>query len=171
MLGSRTFCSASPIPPRTSCRGDGMLDPWARPLHYAAYTACFRREKMAAGRDTRGLKRGHQFDKVELYKFTTPESSDQALEKMVRDAEDVCQRLGIPYRIKELCTGELGFASRQSYDIEMWAPGMGEWLEVSSLSSCGDFQARRASIRYRPPPHPPPPLRPPPHRPRPPPPP
>jgi len=136
--------------PLTNLHRDEILEPGALPIHYVAYTACFRREKMAAGRDTRGLKRGHQFDKVELYKFTTPESSDEELEKMVLDAEDVCQRLGIPYRIKQLCTGELGFASRQSYDIEMWAPGMGEWLEVSSLSSCGDFQARRASIRYRP---------------------
>jgi len=136
--------------PLTNLHRDEILEPGALPIHYVAYTACFRREKMAAGRDTRGLKRGHQFDKVELYKFTTPESSDEELEQMVRDAEDVCQRLGIPYRIKELCTGELGFASRKSYDIEMWAPGMGEWLEVSSISSCGDFQARRASIRYRP---------------------
>jgi seryl-tRNA synthetase len=135
--------------PLTNLHRDEILEPGSLPIHYVAYTACFRREKMAAGRDTRGLKRGHQFDKVELYKFTVPESSDNELQKMVRDAEDVCQRLEIPYRIRQLCTGELGFASRESYDIEMWAPGMREWLEVSSCSNCGDFQARRASIRYR----------------------
>ena len=95
-------------------------------------------------------KRQHQFDKVELYKFVAPENSDEELEKMVNDAEEVCRRLGIPYRVKQLCTGDLGFASAKSYDIEMWAPGCGEWLEVSSCSDCGDFQARRANIRFRP---------------------
>ena len=105
---------------------------------------------MSAGKDTRGLKRGHQFDKVELYKFTEPATSNQELEKMVSDAEQVCQKLGLPYRVKQLCTADLGFASTKSYDIEMWAPGCGEWLEVSSCSNCGDFQARRANIRYRP---------------------
>jgi len=119
------------------------------PLNYVAYTACFRREKMAAGKDTRGIKRGHQFDKVELYKFTEPETSDQELGKLVRDAEEVCRRLGIPYRVVQLCTGDLGFAAAKSFDIEMWAPGCDEWLEVSSCSNCGDFQARRANIRYR----------------------
>ena len=136
--------------PLTNLHRDEILEPGSLPIYYVAYTACFRREKMAAGRDTRGLKRGHQFDKVEMYKFTTPDTSDDELQKMVRDAEDICRRLEIPYRIKELCTGELGFASRKSYDVEMWAPGMGEWLEVSSVSNCGDFQARRAGIRYRP---------------------
>jgi len=105
---------------------------------------------MAAGKDTRGIKRGHQFDKVELYKFTEPEDSDQELDKLVRDAEDICQHLGIPYRVVQLCTGDLGFAAAKSFDIEMWAPGCDEWLEVSSCSNCGDFQARRANIRYRP---------------------
>ncbi len=109
-----------------------------------------RREKMSAGKDTRGIKRGHQFDKVELYKFAEPANSDGELEKMVTDAEEVCQRLGLPYRVKQLCTADLGFASTKSYDIEMWAPGCGEWLEVSSCSNCGDFQARRANMRYRP---------------------
>jgi len=135
--------------PLTNLHRDEILEPGSLPIHYVAYTACFRREKMAAGRDTRGLKRGHQFDKVELYKFTTPETSDEEHEKLVRDAEEVCERLEIPYRIRQLCTGDLGFASKKSYDIEMWAPGMGEWLEVSSCSNCGDFQARRAGIRYR----------------------
>jgi len=115
-----------------------------------AYTPCFRREKMSAGKDTRGIKRGHQFDKVELYKFVAPDTSDEELDKMVGDAEEVCRRLDIPYRVLQLCTGDLGFAATKSYDIEMWASGCGEWLEVSSCSNCGDFQARRANIRFRP---------------------
>jgi seryl-tRNA synthetase len=105
---------------------------------------------MAAGTDTRGIKRGHQFDKVELYKVTDPESSDEALEKLVADAEDICRKLDIPHRVVQLCSGELGFAACKTYDIEVWAPGCDEWLEVSSCSNCGDFQARRANIRYRP---------------------
>jgi seryl-tRNA synthetase len=105
---------------------------------------------MSAGKDTRGIKRGHQFDKVELYKFVEPETSNEELDKMVDDAEDVCRKLNLPYRIKQLCTADLGFASSRSYDIEVWAPGCAEWLEVSSCSNCGDFQARRANIRYRP---------------------
>ncbi len=136
--------------PVTNLHRDEMLPPDALPLYYVAYTACFRREKMSAGKDTRGIKRGHQFDKVELYKFTEPETSNDELEKMVSDAEQVCQRLGLPYRVLQLCTGDLGFASSKSYDIEVWAPGCGEWLEVSSCSNCADFQARRANIRYRP---------------------
>jgi seryl-tRNA synthetase len=136
--------------PLTNLHRDEILPPDTLPLYYVAYTACFRREKMAAGKDTRGIKRGHQFDKVELYKFTEPETSDQELDKLVSDAEDVCRRLGIPYRVLQLCTGDLGFASIKSFDIEMWAPGCGEWLEVSSCSNCGDFQARRTNIRYRP---------------------
>ena len=136
--------------PLTNLHRDEILPPGTLPLCYAAYTACFRREKMSAGKDTRGIKRGHQFDKVELYKFTEPSASDEELEKLVSDAEKVCQRLELPYRVKQLCTGDLGFASQKSYDIEMWAPGCGEWLEVSSCSNCGDFQARRANIRYRP---------------------
>jgi seryl-tRNA synthetase len=136
--------------PLTNLHREEILEPGALPLYYVAYSACFRREKMAAGRDTRGIKRGHQFDKVELYKFTEPDNSLEELEKMVEDAEDVCRKLGIPYRVVQLCTGDLGFAATKAYDIEMWAPGCEEWLEVSSLSNCGDFQARRASIRYRP---------------------
>lgn len=136
--------------PLTNVHRDEMLAPGTLPLHYVAYTACFRREKMSAGKDTRGIKRGHQFDKVELYKYASPETSEEELEKMVGDAEDVCEKLGIPYRVLELCTGDLGFASMKSYDIEVWAPGCGEWLEVSSCSNCGDFQARRANIRFRP---------------------
>jgi len=136
--------------PITNLHRDEILPPGILPLYYVAYTACFRREKMSAGKDTRGIKRGHQFDKVELYKFTEPSTSDQELEKLVNDAEDVCQKLGLPYQVKQLCTADLGFASAESYDIEMWAPGCGEWLEVSSCSNCGDFQARRANIRHRP---------------------
>jgi len=136
--------------PLTNLHRDEILPPDTLPLYYVAFTACFRREKMSAGKDTRGIKRGHQFDKVELYKFVEPESSDQELERMVDNAEEVCRRLGIPYRVLELCSGDLGFASTKSYDIEMWAPGCGEWLEVSSCSNCGDFQARRANIRFRP---------------------
>jgi seryl-tRNA synthetase len=120
------------------------------PYYYVAYTACFRREKMSAGKDTRGIKRGHQFDKVEMYKFVEPETSCEELEKMVLDAEDVCKRLDLPYRILQLCTGDLGFGSTMTYDIEVWAPGCQEWLEVSSCSNCGDFQGRRANVRYRP---------------------
>ena len=136
--------------PLTNLHRDELLPPGTMPLYYVAYTACFRREKMSAGKDTRGIKRGHQFDKVELYKFAAPDSSDEELGKMVNDAEEVCRRLGIPYRVLELCTGDLGFASTKSYDIEMWAPGCGEWLEVSSCSNCGDFQARRTNVRFRP---------------------
>jgi seryl-tRNA synthetase len=120
------------------------------PLHYVAYTPCFRREKMSAGRDVRGIKRGHQFDKVEMYKFTLPENSPQELDAMVADAEQTLQELGLTYRIVQLCTGDLGFGSAITYDIEAWAPGVEEWLEVSSLSNVTDFQARRANIKYRP---------------------
>lgn len=136
--------------PLTNLHRDEVLPPGTLPVYYVAYTACFRREKMAAGKDTRGIKRGHQFDKVELYKFTEPETSDKELEKLIDSAEDVCRRLALPYRVLQLCTGDLGFASAKSFDIEMWAPGCDEWLEVSSCSNCGDFQARRANIRYRP---------------------
>ncbi len=136
--------------PLTNLHRDEILPPGTLPIHYVAHTACFRREKMAAGKDTRGIKRGHQFDKVELYKFTEPEASNQELDRLVTDAEEVCQRLDIPYRVVQLCIGDLSFAAVKTFDIEMWAPGCGEWLEVSSCSNCGDFQARRANIRYRP---------------------
>jgi seryl-tRNA synthetase len=136
--------------PLTNLHRDEILPPGVLPLNYAAYSACFRREKMSAGRDVRGIKRGHQFDKVEMYKLTTPETSYQELDAMLRDAEAVCQGLEIPYRLIEMCTGDLGFQAAKKYDLEMWAPGVEEWLEVSSLSNCTDFQARRANIRYRP---------------------
>jgi seryl-tRNA synthetase len=120
------------------------------PIHHVAYTACFRREKMSAGRDTRGLKRGHQFDKVEMVKFCTPETSGAELESLIANAEDVAQSLRIPYRVVQMCTGDLSFSAAAKFDIEMWAPGCKEWLEVSSCSNFKDFQARRANIRYRP---------------------
>jgi seryl-tRNA synthetase len=119
-------------------------------MYYVAHSPSFRRERAAAGKDTRGIKRVHQFDKVELYKLVTPETSGEELEKLVRSAEEVCRRLNIPYRVLELCTGDIGFQSAKSFDLEMWAPGCGEWLEVSSCSNCTDFQARRANIRFRP---------------------
>jgi seryl-tRNA synthetase len=136
--------------PLTNLHRDEILEPGVLPFYYVAYTACFRREKMSAGKDTRGIKRGHQFDKVELYKFVEAGKSDEELERMVRDASEVCEKLGLTYRIIQLCSGDLGFAATKSYDIEMWAPGCAEWLEVSSCSNCGDFQGRRANIRYRP---------------------
>jgi seryl-tRNA synthetase len=135
--------------PVTNLHRDEILEPGVLPLRYAAYTACFRREKMSAGRDVRGIKRGHQFDKVELYKFCAPEASDAELESMTADAEAVLRGLGLAYRVKELCTGDLGITAVKSYDLEAWAPGCQEWLEVSTCSNCGDYQARRANIRFR----------------------
>lgn len=135
--------------PVTSLYAGEILEPGTLPINYSAYTACFRREKMSAGRDVRGLKRGHQFDKVEMYKFVLPETSDEELNRLVADAEAICQGLQIPYRIMQQCTGDLGFASAITYDLELWAPGVGEWLEVSSCSNVRDFQARRANIRFR----------------------
>jgi seryl-tRNA synthetase len=136
--------------PLTGLHMDDVIGEEDLPLHYTAYTPCFRREKMSAGRDVRGIKRGHQFDKVEMYKFCLPEDSPAQFEKMVADAEQVCVELHLPYRINQLCTGDLGFAGSITYDIEVWAPGCGEWLEVSSISNVTDFQARRANIKYRP---------------------
>ena len=135
--------------PLTGLHMDEILEVETLPRRYTAYTPCFRREKMSAGRDVRGIKRGHQFDKVEMYIFCRPEESDRELERMVADAEATCAALGLAYRVKELCTGDLGFSARRSYDVELWAPGCQEWLEVSSVSNCGDFQARRANARFR----------------------
>ena len=136
--------------PLTSLHRDEILEPGVLPLRYVAHTPCFRREKTAAGQDVRGIKRVHQFEKVELYQFVEPERSTQALEELLGHAEAVCQGLEIPYRVVLLSTGDLGFPSAKSYDLEMWSPGSEEWLEVSSCSTCTDFQARRANIRYRP---------------------
>src|SRR5688572_3618471 len=136
--------------PLTGLHMDEILEEGQLPLFYTGYTPCFRREKMSAGRDVRGIKRGHQFDKVEMYMYAKPEESDTLLEKMREDAEATCAALGFTYRVKQLCTGDLGFGSAITYDIEVWAPGCNEWLEVSSVSNVRDFQARRANIKYRP---------------------
>jgi seryl-tRNA synthetase len=134
----------------TNLHRDEILNEEDLPINYVAYTACFRREKFSAGRDVRGIKRGHQFDKVEMYKFTTPEKSYEALAELVRHASDVCEALELPYRLVEMVTGDLGFAASKKYDLEVWAAGCQEWLEVSSCSNCESFQARRANVRYRP---------------------
>ncbi|HEV8574763.1 MAG TPA: serine--tRNA ligase [Dehalococcoidia bacterium] len=133
----------------TNMHRDEVLEPGTLPINYVAYTPCFRREKMSAGRDVRGMKRVHQFDKVEMYKFVEPEQSEAALEELVADAEAVCRELKIAHRVVQICTGDLGFNAAKAFDPEMWAPGSGEWLEVSSCSNCTDFQARRANIRFR----------------------
>jgi seryl-tRNA synthetase len=135
--------------PLTSLYRDETLDENRLPIYMTAYTPCFRREKMSAGRDVRGIKRGHQFDKVEMVKLVRPETSDDEFHKMVNDAAEICRRLKIPFRVVALCTSDLSFASAVTYDLEMWAPGCGEWLEVSSVSNCTDFQARRAKIRFK----------------------
>jgi seryl-tRNA synthetase len=135
--------------PLTSLHRDETLDESVLPIYMTAYTPCFRREKMSAGRDVRGIKRGHQFDKVEMVKLVRPETSDDEFHKMVNDASEICRRLKIPFRVVELCTADLSFASAVTYDLELWAPGCAEWLEVSSISNCTDFQARRAKIRFK----------------------
>jgi len=119
------------------------------PVYLTAYSACFRREAGAAGKDTRGMIRVHQFDKVEMVKFVKPETSYDELESLLANAEDVLQRLGLSYRVLELCSGDISFAAAKCYDIELWAPGQNGWLEVSSCSNFEDFQARRANIRFR----------------------
>jgi seryl-tRNA synthetase len=135
--------------PLTGLHMGEILDGDRLTLNYTAYTPCFRKENLAGGKDTRGIKRGFQFDKVELYKYTKPEDSEQELENMLADIEDILVQLKIPYRVKQLCTGDLGFCSTKTYDLEVWAPGIGEWLEVSSASNVRDFQARRGNIRFR----------------------
>ena len=135
--------------PITGLYSGEIIEPGLLPLRYVSHTPCFRREKAAAGRDTRGIKRVHQFEKVEMYKLVEPENSERELEGMLADAETICKKLDIPHQVKLLCTGDLGFAANKTYDIELWAPGCQEWLEVSSCSNCGDFQSRRANIRYR----------------------
>ena len=135
--------------PLTNMYAREILDGSRLPIYLTAYTPCFRREKMSAGRDVRGIKRGHQFDKVEMVKLVHPETSDQELDKLVEDACTICRRLEIPFRVVQMCTGDLGFQAAGKYDVEMWSPGVEEWLEVSSCSNCWDFQARRAQIRFR----------------------
>ena len=136
--------------PVTNIHRDEILDVDELPLKYTAYTPCFRREAGAAGKDTRGLLRLHQFEKVEMVKFVAPESSYDELETLRADAEAVLQQLELPYRVLELCGGELGFAATKCYDLEVWCPGIEKWQEVSSCSNFEDFQARRINIRYRP---------------------
>jgi seryl-tRNA synthetase len=143
------FIPTAEVPLTSMYRGE-ILEAERLPIYLTAYTPCFRRERMSAGRDVRGIKRGHQFDKVEMVKLVRPETSDDELQLLVQNACEVCRRLEIPFRIVQLCTGDLSFNCAATYDIEMWAPGLGEWLEVSSCSNCTDFQMRRANIRYRP---------------------
>ncbi len=135
--------------PVTNLYRDQILDGAALPIKHAAYSACFRAEAGSAGRDTRGLIRQHQFNKVELVKFTRPEDSYAELEKLTADAESVLKGLGLPYRVVKICVGDLGFTAAMKYDIEVWMPSYGRYVEISSCSNFEDFQARRASIRYR----------------------
>ncbi len=136
--------------PVTNLHRDEILEADQLPIRYAAYSPCFRREAGAAGKDTRGILRVHQFDKVEMVLFEKPEDSREALEWMTARAEVLLQRLGLPYRVLLMSTGEMGFVQRKKYDLEVWAPGVERWLEVSSCSNFGDYQARRMAIRYRP---------------------
>ena len=135
--------------PLTNLFADEIIDENNLPKKYAAYSACFRREAGSYGKDTRGLLRLHQFNKVEMVKFVKPDSSYDELEKLTKQAEAILQQLGLHYRVVELCTGDLSFAAAKCYDLEVWAPGEGKWLEVSSCSNFEDFQARRGNIRYR----------------------
>ena len=127
-----------------------IIDPGVLPLKYVAQTPSFRKEHAAAGRDVRGIKRVHQFEKVEMFRFVEPEDSEAMLEEMLSEATTICERLGLTYRVLKLCAGDIGFQSAMTYDIEVWSPGSAEWLEVSSISTCTDFQARRNNTRYRP---------------------
>ena len=133
----------------TNLHAGEVLDAADLPLRYTAFTPCFREEAGSAGRDTRGIIRQHEFDKVEMVKFATPEQSDEELESMTAEAEYLLQQLGLPYRVIALCTGDLGFSAQQTYDIEVWLPSYNDYKEISSCSNCGDFQARRANIKYR----------------------
>ncbi|MCB0172781.1 MAG: serine--tRNA ligase [Anaerolineae bacterium] len=138
--------------PLTNIFADEILEADQLPIRYLAHTPCFRREKMSAGRDVRGIKRVHQFEKVEMYHYTLPENSYDHLEEIVANAEDLCRQLDLPHRVLKMCTGDLGFAAAKKYDVEAWVPGpdgQGEWMEISSCSNVVDFQARRANIRFR----------------------
>jgi seryl-tRNA synthetase len=135
--------------PLTNLHRDEMLERAALPIKYVAYTPCFRSEAGSYGKDVRGLIRQHQFNKIEMVKLTEPENSYDELEALVRNAEEVLQRLKLPYRVMELCTGDLGFGAAKTYDLEVWLPGQNSYREISSCSNCEDFQARRANIRYR----------------------
>ncbi|HPL57196.1 MAG TPA: serine--tRNA ligase [Flexilinea sp.] len=135
--------------PLTGLYMNEIIEEDSLPMRFTSYTPCFRREKMSAGRDVRGIKRGHQFDKVEMYCYSHPDKSADELDRMLNAAEETCRQLDLPYRIVAQCTGDLGFNARICYDIEVWAPGCKEWLEVSSVSDDGDFQSRRGAIRFR----------------------
>lgn len=149
VAGTDYFLVPTAEVPVTNMHRDEILDGATLPLKYCAYTACFRAEAGSAGRDTRGLIRQHQFNKVELVKFTRPEDSYAELEKLVADAEDVLQLLKIPYRVVKICIGDLGFTAAMKYDIEVWMPSYNRFVEISSCSNFEDFQARRANIRYK----------------------
>jgi len=144
-----TFLIPTAEVPVTNLYRDMILDGKDLPIRHCAYSACFRAEAGSAGRDTRGLIRQHQFNKVEMVKITKPEQSDEELESMTRQAEKVLQLLGLPHRVVCLCTGDMGFSAAKTYDIEVWMPSYGRYVEISSCSNCWDFQARRADIRYR----------------------
>ncbi|MDA8273047.1 MAG: serine--tRNA ligase, partial [Deltaproteobacteria bacterium] len=135
--------------PVTNMYRDEIIDIKMLPIKHVAYTACFRKEKMSAGKDTRGIKRGHQFDKVELVKITTPETAKDELFNLINDVQDILNRLDIPHRLVKICTGDLSFSAKEKYDIEVYAPGVDEWLEVSSCSNFGSFQAIRANIKFK----------------------
>ena len=136
--------------PLTNLNRESILEEKDLPLYYTAYTPCFRREAGSAGRDVRGLMRQHQFDKVEMVKICTPETSYDELEKLTNNAEDVLKILNLPYRVVNLCSGDIGFGSCKTYDLEVWLPSQNKYREISSCSNCEDFQARRMSLRYRP---------------------
>ena len=134
----------------TNVHRDEILEEAQLPIKYVAYTPCFRREKMSAGKDVRGIKRGHQFDKVEMYQFVHPDTSYTVLEEMKQYAIDICDALGFHYRLLDLATGDVSFAMTKTYDIEVWSAGCQEWLEISSISNSEDYQARRSNVKYRP---------------------
>lgn len=149
VAGTEYFLIPTAEVPVTNMYREEILDVKKLPIKHVAYTACFRAEAGAAGRDTRGLIRQHQFNKVELVKFTTPETSYEELEKLTNDAEEVLQLLGLPYRVMKLCTGDLGFSSAMTYDLEVWMPSYNRYVEISSCSNFESFQARRAGIKFR----------------------
>src|SRR5262249_53576123 len=149
-LSSRLWLIPTAEVPLTNLVRESIVDEAELPMRVTAYTPCFRAEAGAAGKDTRGMLRQHQFNKVELVSITTPEQSKDEHERMLSCAEEVLRRLGLHYRVVTLCTGDMGFASQKTYDIEVWLPGQGAYREISSCSNCGDFQARRMDARYRP---------------------
>ena len=150
VAGEDLFLIPTSEVPLTNLHREEILDAESLPIALTAFSACFRKEAGAAGKDTRGLLRVHEFDKVELVRYATPENSDAQLELLTSHAEAILRKLELPYRVLLLAAGDTGFASTKTYDLEVWAPGVGKWLEVSSCSNCGDFQARRMNMRYRP---------------------